>query len=136
MVTFILSQNVCEFTKSRAICAIRASVVYMPTWPRHNMPNACQLLTFTCQHANKCANVPKVCQLFNLASQRAKTLLIFYTWGANVPNGMPIFHFGMLTPQKACQIFKHSSYEMLREISILYYYIKNSTLYLISQLYI
>ena len=32
-----------------------------------NVPNACQLLIFTWQRANKCANVPKVCELFNLA---------------------------------------------------------------------
>ena len=35
-----------------------------------------------------------------------------------------------------CQIFNHSSYKMLKEICILYYYTKNSTLYLISQLYL
>ena len=45
-----------------------------------------------------------VCHFFNLACQRG---------------------------QRACQFFKHSSYEMLREISILYYYIKNSTLYIL-----
>ena len=49
------------------------------------------------------ANVPKSCH-------RA----IFPTWRAN---RVPIFHFGG-------QIFKHSFYEILRESSILYYYIK------------
>ena len=53
---------------------------------------------------------------------------------ANVPQGVPMFQRGMPMCQRACQFFKHSSYEMLREISILYYYIKNSTLYLISYL--
>ena len=40
------------------------------------------------------------------------------------------------TCQMACQFFKYFSYEMLREISILYCYVKNSTLHLISCLYI
>ena len=60
----------------------------------------------------------KMCQYFNLACQYAKRHANFSTWHASV------------------SIFKHSSDEMLREISILYYYIKSSTLYLISYLYI
>ena len=60
----------------------------------------------------------------------------FSPWRANLPNGVSIFHFGMPMCQKACQIFKHSSYEILMEISIPYYYIKHATLYLISYLYI
>ena len=48
----------------------------------------------------------------------------YSTWYINVLNGMPIFHFGVPRCQKACQNFKYSSYEMLREISMLYYYIK------------
>ena len=59
---------------------------------------------------HKCANVPIAYQCFIRR--------------ANVSNGVP-------TCQNACQLSKHSSYEMLREISPLYYYIKNSTLYLI-----
>ena len=66
-----------EFAKLRAKRAymptcLRASVVYVPT---------CQLLIFTCQRANK---------------------------RANVPYGVPMF-----------QVFKHPSYEMLREVSTL-----------------
>ena len=38
-----------EFAKSLAMCAIRASAVYVPTCPRANVPKACQLLIFTCQ---------------------------------------------------------------------------------------
>ena len=57
MVTFTLSQSVWEFTKLHAIYAMRASVVCVPTWQRRNVPNACQLLIFTCQRANKRANV-------------------------------------------------------------------------------
>ena len=62
---------------------------------------------------------------------------------------MPIFQLGMPmcqtvslfqldvpTFQRACQFFRNSSYEILREISILNYCIKNSLLYLISYLYI
>ena len=77
MATFTLSQSEWEFTKSRAILAMRASVVYVPTWQSPNVPNAYQLLIFTCQRTNKRANVPKVRQLFNLACQLAKGLLIF-----------------------------------------------------------
>ena len=95
---------------------LRASVVYVPTCLHAKVPKTCQVLTFMCQRATRCGNVS--------------------TWHANVPNGVPVFQLGVPTCQRACQFFKHSSYEMLREISILYYYIKNSTLYLISYLYI
>ena len=78
---------------------------------RANVPKACQLLIFTRQRVNKRAN----------AIRRA-----------NVPNGVPIFQLGVPTCQKAFQFFKHSSYEMLSEISTLYCYIENSTFYLIS----
>ena len=40
---------------------------------------------------------------------------------------MSKFQLGVPTCQKACQFFKHSSYEMLKELSILYYYIKSYT---------
>ena len=71
-----------EFSKSRAISAMLASVVHEPTCPRANVSKARQLLIFTCQHADKrankptyqrranyltwCANVIKTCQFFNL----------------------------------------------------------------------
>ena len=71
-----------------------------------------------------CANVPinvstchKACQCFNLVCQHGKWRANFSTCRANVPNCVPL------------QYFKHSSFEMLREISILYYYIKKSTFY-------
>ena len=48
---------------------------------------------------------------------------------------MPIFQLGLPTCQRAFQFFKHSSYEMLKEISVLYYCIINSISYLISCLY-
>ena len=91
MVTFALSKSVWEFIKLHAIRAMRDSVVYVPTWQHPNVQNACKRLIFRCQGANKLANVPKVCQLFNLACQRAKSLLIFQL---NVP-----------TCQMACQCF-------------------------------
>ena len=53
----------------RAMRAICASVVYVPTWPLVNVPKVCQLVIFTCQHANKRATVTKACQYFNLTSQ-------------------------------------------------------------------
>ena len=97
----------------------RACVVYVPTCLRaKSVPSFHFYMPtwqITCQRAIRCANVS--------------------TCHANVPNGVPIFQLGMPTCQRVCQFFKHSSYEMLREISILYYYIKNSTLYLISYLY-
>ena len=93
---------------------LRASVVYVPVCLRVNVPKACELLIFRCQRANERANVPCV----------------------------PVFHFevlifqlGVPTCPKPCQFFKHFSYEMLREISVIYFCIKNSTLYWISYLY-
>ena len=71
------------------------------------------------------ANVPKTWQL-----------LIFTCQRANLPCRVPMFQLSVSTCQTACHFFKLSSYKMLREISILYYYIKYSTLYLISWLYI
>ena len=110
-----------EFAKSRANVVyvptcLRASVVYVSRCLLTNVPKASQLLIFTWQRAKRRTNVS--------------------TWRANMPNGVPIFQLGVQSCQRACQFFKHSSYEMLREISVLYYYIKNSTLYLISYLYI
>ena len=54
---------------------------------------------------------------------------------ASVPNDVPTFQIGVSICQRTCQFFKLFSYEMLREISILYFCIKSSTLYLISYLY-
>ena len=51
---------------------------------------------------------------------------------AIVTVNVPIFQLGVQTCRKVFQFFKYFSYEMPREIYILYYCIKNSTLYLIS----
>ena len=55
----------------------------VPTWstcPCVKVPK-CQtrgnFLFFMCQRANKCAKLPKVCQLFNLVCQHAKSEPIF-----------------------------------------------------------
>ena len=60
---------------------------------------------FTCQ---KCANFS-----FLRATKRA-----------NVPWGVSVIQHGVPTWQKEYKFFKQSSYEMLREISILCYYMK------------
>ena len=52
-----------EFAKSHAIRAIHARVVYLP--------KACQLLIFTCQRANKRADVPMCQRRVSFSSQRA-----------------------------------------------------------------
>ena len=52
--------------------------------------------------------------------QRARRYANVSTWHANVLNGVPIFQPAMATCQRAVQFFKHSSYEMLREMLYLY----------------
>ena len=72
MVTFTLSKRVWGFPKlhtKRAIRAIRASMIYVP--------NACQILFFMYQRANKRANVPKAYQLFNYFSKEFLNFWIF-----------------------------------------------------------
>ena len=54
------------------------------------------------------------------------------TFQLGVPNGVPTFQIGVPACQNVRQVFKHSSYVMIRQISLLYFYIKKSTLYLIS----
>ena len=66
--------------------------------------------------------ITRIIQKVGFSKSRALCASVAY-----VPTGQ----LGVKTCQKACQFFKHS-YEMLKEISILYYYIKNSTLYLLS----
>ena len=94
-------------------------VICVSPWSRYQRAKRVQASHF---YVPTSQYVPKVCQLFNLACQRAK--------------GVPMFQLGPSTYETACQFFKHSSYKMLREISILYYYIKNSILYLIWYVYV
>ena len=75
-----------------------------PTWPTRQSAGAPPFLR---------ANAPRVCQLIIFTCQRAIRGPSALTWRAKVPKGMPIFQ------------------TLLRELSILYYYIKNSTFYLI-----
>ena len=58
MVIFILSQSVWEFAKWRAIPAMHAGVVDVPTCQK--CPN------FSCLRVNE----PEVCQFFNFAAKR------------------------------------------------------------------
>ena len=92
---------------------LRASVVYVPTCQRVKSVPSSHFYVPTCHKARQC---------FNLACQRAKRRATFSIWHVNVPNGVPLFQTFLLRNAK--------------KISILYYYMKNSTLYLISYLYI
>ena len=110
-----------EFAKSRAM---RTCVT---TWSA--CQRACVPAWFTCQRVKSVPSshfyVPtchKARQCFNLAYQRAKRRATFSIWHVNVPNGVPLFQTFLLRNAK--------------KISIFYYYMKNSTLYLISYLYI
>ena len=86
-------------TKEFAKSCLRANVL------------ACQRdLRANCLHAN----APKECKFLIFMCQRANK-------GANVPYAVPMFQTGVPTCQKVYQFFKHSSYEMLEEISILNY---------------
>ena len=68
-------------------------VLCVPAWstcPCAKVPK-CQTranLFFTCQRANKCVNVSKVCQLFNLVCQHCTGEPIFQL---RLPKGVPIF---------------------------------------------
>ena len=74
------------------------------------------------------ANVPKACQLLIFTCQRVIRRSIVLSWRVNVRNGVLIFQLDVPT----CQFFKHFSYEVLRKISLLYYYIINFIFYVIS----
>ena len=93
-------------------------------------------LNLLCEFAKLCAmrasvvvDVPKARQLLIFPRQRPNKR-------TNVQYGVTMFQLAVPTCQKACQFFKYFSSETLSEISILYYYTKNSTLYWISQFYI
>ena len=78
----------------------------VPTWSmcqRAGVPAWLRAKVLACQRGI-CANVPKACQL-----------PLFY---ANVPINMPAYH-------KACQFFKHSSYEIVKGNFYTLLHIKN-----------
>ena len=106
---------------------LRANMFACQRGLRANMP--------ACQHAKSVPSSRFYVPTYQKACQRNKRRVNVSTWHANVPNGMRIFQLAVPTCQRACQFFKHSFYEMLREISKLYHYIKNSRLYLISYFY-
>ena len=106
--------NIREFSKSRAMRAIRPRGVYESMCSRANVPKACQLLIFTyqvlpCQRANKRTNVPtcqpKACQLFNLACQRANRRANFWNWHANLPAGESILQLRLTKGVPVFQLF-------------------------------
>ena len=101
---------------------LRASVVYVSTFLRDIVVyvTTCQVRSNFSFLRTNVTNVPSAIRHANVS-----------TWRANVP----ILELGVPTCQKACQFFKHVSYEMLKGISMLCYYIKNS-LYLTSNLYV
>ena len=92
-----LRANVPEYQRG-----LRVSVLVCQRGLRANIPKACKLHIFTCQRAIRCANVS--------------------TWHASVPEDVAILQFDVATCQKGCTFFEHSSYEMIREISIHYHY--------------
>ena len=102
--------------------------------------HACMPAWFTCQRAcmlmyQKHANFSFLCANVQIKVPTCHTTCHFFlTQCSNRTNGVPIFQLGMPMYQKTCQVFKQSPYKMLKEISTLYYYIKNSTFYLILQL--
>ena len=91
----------------------------MPAWftyKRTCMPACQKHANFSFLSVSVPINVParhKGCQCFNLACQRAER--------------RASFQIGLSTCQKECQFFKHSSYEMIRDTSMLYYYTKSYT---------
>ena len=72
----------------------------VPAWQRAESMQTFYFFVPTCHTA---------CQCFNLVCEQAKRRVNFVTWRANVPKGVTIF--------------KHPSFEMLREIFILYCHI-------------
>ena len=102
-----------ELAKSRVMLSC-AYLVYVPRWSTRQ--RACVPAWFTCQQDKSVPTshfyVPSchmACHFFILACQRAN---------------------------KSAKFFKHFCYQVLRKISILYYYIKNSTFYSISVIHI
>ena len=78
-----------ELAKSHAMRAIHASVVYLPTCQKH-----ANFSFFTCQRANKRANVPMGQKYAN-----------FSTWRANLPKGVPFFQLRLPNGVPISQLF-------------------------------
>ena len=97
----------------------RASV---PAW--FTCQRACVLVWFTGQRVGV-LTCQKRANFSFLRANVSYRVPLFYL-------GVPIFQLGVPTFQKKCQFLKYFSNQMLRKISILCYYLKNSTFYLIS----
>ena len=118
----------------------------VPTWSTCQC--ACVPAWFTCQHAkslstshfyvSSCqraishANVPNGGPIFQLCMPTCQTVCQRDKWWANFSTGHANVSNGVPTSQKVSQFLKHSSYEILMEISILPYYLKIFSSYLIS----
>ena len=94
-----------ELAKSRAMPPC------VPSWSMCQRGLRANVLA--CQRGLR-ANVAKACQLLIFTFQRVIRLAIFFILGCQRAN-------------KGAKFFKHFCYQVLRKISILYYYIKNST---------
>ena len=93
------------FAKSRAKHDYVSTCLRASTW--FTCQHACMLVRFMCQRG--CVPTCQKCANFSF--------LHF-----NVLCCVPVFQLSVPTCKTACQVFKHSSYESLREISILYYH--------------
>ena len=74
--------------------ATGASGICVPTWPRTNVPKACQLFIFTSQGAKVPINVP-TCQGCANCS----------TWRANMPKACQFFNFAYYKTYKCSNYF-------------------------------
>ena len=108
--TFLFASNI-RASVAYLPTLLRARAAYVPTCLHANLSEACQVLIFTCQRTNKRANVPYGVPAFELGVSMSQL-------------GLSVFQLVGPACQKACQCFKHSFFEMLLEISILYYHKK------------
>ena len=88
--------NTVERVKSRAMRTTRA-----------NVPKAFQLLIFTCQRANKRANVPTWQRRANFSTWRANVprRANILTWRDNMPKSMPFFQLRLPNDVPIFQLF-------------------------------
>ena len=78
-----------SLNRGRALHAIRASVVYVPTCSRTNVPKAYQLFIFMCQIINVAINLPKCVPFFQLPLP--KGIIFFCIRNKFIPNIFYIF---------------------------------------------
>ena len=99
----VLDVLTCSFAYVLACSCARPACHACVEFAKSSAMRACLTTWFTCQRA---------CVL--MFHKRAN----FSFLRVNVPINGTTFELGVSTCQKACQFFKHSSYEILREISI------------------